>query len=594
MVHLALSGAFTVLALVHFATWVAVRSQRVQLWLACSFLGFAAISLTAGMTRAETAVTLTDSRAWLLLGALTSIPLPYTLLRVVWSLLDLPLTRWRRTVLGVAVALGAVRVLDVVRSLGASAVEGMTANQLEHATAELGLPLFWLLSVGVGTLWTVEAARLLKRRGAMAAAVLAAALCALALLLRELAVDLGWVDGFHVLPLVGLPFLLLSSTALAILTARSLRGADLGTGIHRYRRLSRLGRGGMGEVWLALRTGRAGFHRLVVLKRMLEGDDGDEAESAEVRVQRFIGEARTSARLHHPNIVSVHDLGQVDGAWFIVMEYLSGVNVLELVQRATSAGALPLEVMVEICQQALRGLAYAHEQGVTHRDISTDNLVVSFDGVVKVVDFGIAQRAGAPPERVTGVSRPAGDGRLTQVGGIIGKLAYMPPERMEGADATPSGDLFALGCVLFELLTRTLSRMMPPSPSQLKAVERVEAPEASRILRQVLEVALQPHPEHRFASASAFHRALEPVRQLLPAVDLAVWLRANSPERWAREQRLLALSDPTPGEVEALLRSRPSVAATVVSDTLETTAPTEVIASRPVAEEPTLPLRSRR
>ncbi|MGE6762339.1 protein kinase domain-containing protein [Corallococcus interemptor] len=582
LVHLALSGAFTVLALVHLATWVAVRSQRVQLWLACSFVGFAAIGVTAAMTRGEGAATLSDARPWLLLGALTSIPLPYTLLRVVWSLLDLPLTRWRRWLLWLMVCLGAVRVLAVGVSLVASpAMAGVAAS--------VGLPLFWLLAVVVGATWTFEAARLLKRRGAMAAAVLVAALCALALLVRELAVDTGWVEGFHVFPLVGLPFLLLSSTALAILTARSLRGADLGTGIHRYRRLARLGRGGMGEVWLALRTGRAGFHRLVVLKRMLEDDGGDEAEAAEVRVRRFIGEARTSARLHHPNIVSVHDLGQVDGAWFIVMEYLSGVNVLELVQRARTNGALPLEVIVELCQQALRGLAYAHEQGVTHRDISTDNLVVSFDGVVKVVDFGIAQRTGALPERVTHRPSAPGDGRLTQAGGIIGKLPYMPPERMEGADATPSGDLFALGCVLFELLTHTLSRMMPPSPAQVNAVERADAPEVSRILREVLEVALHPRPERRFVNASAFHRALEPARQLLPAVDLARWLRVSFPERWAREQRLLALADPTPEEVEGLLRGAPPPVATTVA-----AATTEVISNGPAAEQSTLPLRSRR
>ncbi|RKG96308.1 serine/threonine protein kinase, partial [Corallococcus sp. CA053C] len=99
------------LALVHFATWAAVRTQRVQLWLASSFLGFAAISFSVGMASSEASAMIHDRRPWLLLGVLTSIPLPYTLLRVVWSLLDLPLTRWRRVMLGVAVALGAVRAV---------------------------------------------------------------------------------------------------------------------------------------------------------------------------------------------------------------------------------------------------------------------------------------------------------------------------------------------------------------------------------------------------------------------------------------------------------------------------------------------------
>jgi eukaryotic-like serine/threonine-protein kinase len=595
MLHLALTGAFLVLALVHLATWVAVRSQRVQLWLACGFLGFALISFTSGVASGEAGAVLSDTRPWLLLGALTSVPLPYTLLRVVWSLLDLPLTRWRRGMLKAVLAVGGVRVLAVTASLLTPTAEGLTSEQLGRHTAGLGLPLFWLLAVGVGGTWTLESARLLKRRGAMAVAVLVAALCALALLARELAVDVGWVDGVHVLPLVGLPFLLLSSTALAILTARSLRGADLGTGIHRYRRLSRLGRGGMGEVWLALRTGRAGFHRLVVLKRMLDASPGDGAETEEVRVQRFIGEARTSARLHHPHLISVHDLGQVDGAWFIVMEYLSGVNALELTQRATTAGTtLPLEVIVEVCQQALRGLAYAHEQGVTHRDISTDNLIVSFDGVVKVVDFGIAQQAGAPLEKVRRTAATALDSRLTQTGGIIGKLAYMPPERLEGAEATPSGDLFALGCVLFELLTRTLSRMLPPEPHQLQAVERPEAPDATRVLREVLEVALHPLPEHRFADARAFHRALDPARKLLPEVDLAGWLRNHFAERWARERRLLALSDPTPAEVEALLRGTPSSVAVTWIEDAQASVPTETRIPGSATRGETQPLRPSR
>jgi serine/threonine-protein kinase len=555
MLHLALAGAFLVLALVHFVTWAAVRSQHVQLWLASSFLGFAVLTFSIGLTSREASAMVADTRPWLILGVLPSIPLPYTLLRVAWSLLDQPLTLWRRVMLGVALALGAVRVLDVSWSVLSLPAAGLTSEQITRTTAGLSLPLFWLLATCVAGTWAVEAVRLLKRRGAMAAAVLAASLCALALLGRELAVDAGWLPGPSLFALVGLPFLLFASTALAILTARSLRGADLGTGIHRYRRLTRLGRGGMGEVWLAVRTGRAGFHRLVVLKRMLDADHEDPA----VQLQRFIGEARTSARLHHPNIVSVYDLGQIDGGWFIVMEYLSGVNVLELVRRVQKGGSLPLEVIVELCQQALRGLAYAHERGVIHRDISADNLVVSFDGVVKVVDFGIAHGSGAPQERVSTRASPPPASRLTQVGGIIGKVAYMPPERLEGAEATTSGDLFALGCVLHELLFGELPDLSTGG-IQLPHGDRPEAPAAYPLLRNVLATALHLDPKRRFADARAFQRGLEPVRHALPAVELTGWLRENFAERWAREQRLSELGDPTPTEVEALL-TRESAAA---------------------------------
>lgn len=549
VLHFALAGAFFVLALLHFATWAAVRSQRVQLWLASSFLGFAVLSMATGLTSYQAGVLTADTRPWLLLGVLPSIPLPYTLLRTVWSLLDVPLTRWRRALLGVALVIGAVRVLDVAWSLLRVAAPEGSLETPSPAAAGLSLPLFWLLATCVAGTWAFEAVRLLKRRGAMAVAVLAASFFALLLLGRELAIDVGWLPGRPLFVLVGLPFLLLASTSLAILTARSLRGADLGTGIHRYRRLSRLGRGGMGEVWLAVRTGRAGFHRLVVLKRMLENQEDDPA----VQVQRFIGEARTSARLHHPNIVSVYDLGQIDGAWFIVMEYLSGVNVLDLVRRVEKGGTLPLEVIVEICQQALRGLAYAHEQGVIHRDISADNLFASFDGVVKVVDFGIAHRAGEAQERVL----PTTSGpiplepRLTQVGLVIGKAPYMPPERREGGEATASGDLFALGCVLYELLFGALPDVSADG-LQLPRLERPEAPSAAQRLRQVLAVALHPQLEQRFTDARAFQRALDPVRHELPAVELERWLRENFSERWTRERGLLELSDPTPDEVEAL------------------------------------------
>ncbi|WNG30583.1 serine/threonine protein kinase [Cystobacter fuscus] len=559
LLHLALAGAFFVLGLLHFATWAAVRSQRVQLWLAVSFLGFAVVSLSTGLSSREASALATDARPWLLLGVLPSLFLPYTLLRVLWSLLDQPLTRWRRVMLGAAILVGAVRVLDVAWSVLVLPSDRWTSEQLSRATAGLGLALFWLLAACVAGTWAVEAVRSLKDRGAMAAAVLTAALLALALLCRELAVDFGWVPGPPLFALVGLPFLLLASTALAILTARSLRGADLGTGIHRYRRLARLGRGGMGEVWLAVRTGRAGFHRLVVLKRMLDEGGDDPA----VMLQRFIGEARTAARLHHPNIVSVYDLGQIEGGWFIVMEYLSGVNVLEFVRRVERGERLPLEVIVELCQQALRGLAYAHERGVIHRDISADNLVVSFDGVVKVVDFGIAHGVGEAQERrnanAPARAPPPVPSRLTEVGSVIGKPGYMPPERAEGLDATASGDLFALGCILYELLFGVLPEVSPSGVVYPKR-ERPEAPAAYRQLQDVLDIALHYDAGQRFADAKAFLLRLEPVRHELPAVDLTGWVREHFTERWTRERALSELSDPSPTEVEALLSSEVSAA----------------------------------
>jgi len=225
MLHLALAGAFFVLALLHFATWAAVRSQRVQLWLAMSFLGFAVLAMTTGLTSNEASVMVADTRPWLFVSALTAIILPFSLLRVVWSLLDVPLTLWRRALLAVALVLGVVRLADVSWSLLQLPSTGVSAEAFARAAGGLSLPLFWALATCVAATWTVEAVRLLRRRGAMAVAVLVASLCGLALLSRELAVDAGWVPGPPVFALVGVPFLMLASTALAILTARSLRGA---------------------------------------------------------------------------------------------------------------------------------------------------------------------------------------------------------------------------------------------------------------------------------------------------------------------------------------------------------------------------------
>jgi eukaryotic-like serine/threonine-protein kinase len=128
----------------------------------------------------------------------------------------------------------------------------------------------------------------------------------------------------------------------------------------------------------------------------------------------------------------------------------------------------------------------------------------------------------------------------------------MPPERIEGAEATASGDLFALACVLHELLFGALPDV-PESGIQLPRVERPDAPAAYQMLRDILDVALHPHPERRFSDARAFQRGLEPVRHVLPAVELASWLRENFVERWTRERELSELSDPMPAEVEALL-----------------------------------------
>jgi eukaryotic-like serine/threonine-protein kinase len=158
--------------------------------------------------------------------------------------------------------------------------------------------------------------------------------------------------------------------------------------------------------------------------------------------------------------------------------------------------------------------------------------------------------------------------RLTQVGNIIGKVAYMPPERIEGAEATVSGDLFALGCVLHELLFGALPEFSEGG-LRLPRTERPDAPAAYQMLRGVLEVALHPLPRRRYPDARAFQRGLDPARNALPAVDLTSWLRESFEQRWTRERELSELSDPSSAEVEALLSRESTVAPGAESETTQ-------------------------
>ena len=180
------------------------------------------------------------------------------------------------------------------------------------------------------------------------------------------------------------------------------------------------------------------------------------------------------------------------------------------------------------------------------------------------------------------VSTPS-DNRLTQAGLVIGKAGYMPPERLAGDEATASGDLFALGCVLYELLSGHLPEISVDGV-QLPYLERPDAPAAYQQLKRVLEVALHPDPKRRFPDARAFQRRLAPVRQALPAVELATWLRESFPERWARERKLLELSDPTPAEVEALRTREPPTAPSGVPEPTQLMEPQ---AAQPAEEQKT-------
>ncbi|NVK81843.1 serine/threonine-protein kinase [Streptomyces morookaense] len=197
----------------------------------------------------------------------------------------------------------------------------------------------------------------------------------------------------------------------------------------RYRLGELLGRGGMGEVW---RGTDEVLGRQVAVKLLLP-EGGDESSAA-----RFRLEAQTAARLNHPQVVAVYDFGEWDGRFYLVMELVDGVS---LDREVAARGPLAPERVARIAAQAAGGLAAAHGQGVVHRDIKPANLMLAPNDTVKIGDFGIARFVDATS---------AG---LTRAGQIVGTSTYLAPERALGRLAGPESDVYALGCVLYQLLT---------------------------------------------------------------------------------------------------------------------------------------------
>jgi serine/threonine protein kinase len=216
----------------------------------------------------------------------------------------------------------------------------------------------------------------------------------------------------------------------------------------RYEVLGHLAHGGMAELLLARATGLEGFARHVVVKRIHPEQARDERY-----VAMFLDEARLAASLHHHNIVQVHDVGEDDGEYFLAMEYVHGKDVREILRHLALAGAQPpLEHVLAIATAVASGLHHAHEMlgpdrrplDIIHRDVSPANILVGYDGNVKIVDFGIARsrRDEARMRRL-----------VTQSGQLKGKVAYLSPEQCRGQHLDRRSDIFALGIVMFELVT---------------------------------------------------------------------------------------------------------------------------------------------
>ncbi|MGH7860372.1 MAG: protein kinase domain-containing protein [Candidatus Binatia bacterium] len=273
-----------------------------------------------------------------------------------------------------------------------------------------------------------------------------------------------------------------------------------------YLLLDRIAQGGMAELFLAKRTGVEGFEKTLAIKRILP-----ELSSHREFVSMFINEAKIAARLSHPNIAQIFDFGKVSDYYFIAMEYVHGENLRTILQRAQEAGLpFPQDLAALVIARTCAALEHAHrktdERGnplhIIHRDVSPQNVLVSYEGETKVVDFGIAKAIAENPEATKGV--------------IKGKLAYLSPEQVTGKNLDGRSDVFAVGTVLYELLAGRRLFEQSTSGEVLDAIVRIDPaaverqlPNVHRRLREVVRRSLQPDRDKRYRSAGEMQQALE-------------------------------------------------------------------------------------
>ena len=285
------------------------------------------------------------------------------------------------------------------------------------------------------------------------------------------------------------------------------RGATRLQQLGKYQLIRRLAVGGMAEVFLAKVAGPKGFEKTLVLKRILPHLAEDQQF-----VELFLSEAKIAAQLNHPNIVQIYDFGEAEGAYYIAMEHVDGPNLRFILRRTIEKRTLlPIPLCAKMVSLACEGLAYAHEfcdpqTGVAlhliHCDVSPENILLSRNGTLKVVDFGIAKAAGVSPQ--------------TKVGTFKGKVSYMPPERIQGNAIDLRADIFSLGVVLYELLTGVKPFNAKTEVSVLHAILQepiipvtTRRPDVPDQLSRILIRSLAKDPDIRYRSCRELQHDLE-------------------------------------------------------------------------------------
>lgn len=285
------------------------------------------------------------------------------------------------------------------------------------------------------------------------------------------------------------------ASAWAADTSRSLTGETIG----RYRVLERLGAGAMGEVYRAEDTA---LRRHVALKTLLSVGDA-------ARMVRLEHEARAASALNHPNILTIHEISHVAGVHFIASELVDG----DTLRDRLAGGPLPLETAIDVATQIAAGLGAAHAAGVIHRDIKPENLMVRRDGLVKIVDFGLAE----PIAPIRTDDHKGSAGRAAVAGGT---LTYMSPEQAVGEPLDARTDLFSLGVVFYEMVTGSVPFERRGKAATIDAVLHDPAPRPSTVnasipaaLDAVIARALEKDRERRYQAASKFEADLKDLRQ---------------------------------------------------------------------------------
>jgi serine/threonine protein kinase len=308
-----------------------------------------------------------------------------------------------------------------------------------------------------------------------------------------------------------------------------------------------IGQGGMGFVFKARQPK---LDRLVALKILPQTLAAEPAFA-----ERFTREGRVLARLSHPNIVAIHDFGQANGFFYLLMEFVDGVNLRQAMKVARFTPAQALAIVPKICE----ALQFAHSEGVLHRDVKPENILLDAKGRVKIADFGIAKLVGggdAPPGQ-PGTAEPPLAANLTGIGKALGTPHYMAPEQLEHPqDVDQRADIYSLGVVFYEMLTGELP-LGPFAPPSEKST-------ADPRLDEVVLRTLEKERERRTPTAGEVKTQVETIaRGEVPLNPETVWLQPEPPGGMRSRRVKLAVAGPGP---RADLRLRPDLARSILAE----------------------------